>query len=363
MIAIACSLLFLLTIIVRRVYYCIPAKEIKRLARAHDSMGEALYRAVAFDDSLAALLWLLIGIFAALAFTFFVLALPAALAVVAIAVLVWLGFAGLAIAFPRSFMIRFAAALAPACAWLLSHLHPVLQLVARFVRQHHRVLEHTGLYERQDVIDLLVRQQSQPDSRVPTEDVELLQRVLALGDKTAQTILWPRAEVRLVRQNETIGPKLMDELHRAGQAVFLVADENGEHVTGQVRLEDLLKARHGGTIKDVASESVQYVRDDFTLVQVLQAFRKTNQQLLVVINNCEEFLGVVTLESLLTEIMGEQSGEAITYTDRAAIANYQLSLTIPEPESIESDPLPEETPPTTPESPDDRPQQSAPESE
>ncbi len=363
MIAIACSLLFLLTIIVRRVYYCIPAKEIKRLARAHDSVGEALYRAVAFDDSLAALLWLLIGVFAALAFTFFVLALPAAFAALAIAALLWLGFAGLAIAFPRSFMIRFAAALAPACAWLLGHLHPLLQPAARFVRRHHRVLEHTGLYERQDVIDLLARQQSQPDSRVPAEDVELLQRVLALGDKTAQNILRPRVDVRLVRQNETIGPKLMDELHQASQAVFLVADESGEHVTGQVRLEDLLKARHGGTIKDVASESVQYVRDDFTLVQVLQAFRKTNQQLLVVINNCEEFLGVVTLESLLTEIMGEQDDQAIIYTDRAAIAKYQLPLAIPEPEVVTEDPMPEEAPPTTPDEPGAQQQQNAPEND
>ena len=337
------AILFLITLAVRRVYYCVPAKELKRLAREKDQMGMALYKAVAFDGALAALLWLLAGVLASASFVLFALALPAALAALVVALVLWVGFGWVASSFPRAFMIKFTAALSPAVALVLAHTYGVLGRVSDFAHRHQQVFEHTGLYEKQDLVALLAKQKTQADSRVAQDDVELTERALAFGEKTASDILLPRKEVRLVRSSETIGPKLMDELHKSKQQVFPVSSEKGEQIIGIVRLEDLVKARQGGAVKSVADEAVYFVREDFSLAHVLAVFRQTKQRLLVVINNFEEFLGVISLDSLIDQIMGEQSELATEniYGDRAAVAQYKQPEQAVIPEPVESDSEPE----------------------
>jgi len=329
--AVLCALLFLLTMAVRRVYYCVPVKELKRLARERDQVGSTLYKVVAFDGSLAVLLWLLASAFAGLSFALFAMTLPLVLAVVAMMALLWLGFSWVASSFPRSFMVRFTAAISPTLAWILSHTHIALEGPSKVVRRHRRVLDHTGLYEKQDMLELLSQQKTQIDSRITQGDLGLIERVLAFSDKSTTDILTPRKEVRTVRINETIGPKLMDELHKNGQPSFLVTDETAERIVGSVRLEDLVKARQGGTVKTVADEAVAFVREDFSLPQLLDAFRTTKQSVLAVINNAEEFLGVVTIDNLLNQLVDTEASEELIYTDRSAVANYQP----PEPEESE----------------------------
>lgn len=323
LLAVVCAMLFLLTLAVRRVYYCVPVKELKRLARERDQVGSTLYKVVAFDGSLAALLWLLAGTFAGLSFALFATKLPLVLAVIAVMALLWLGFSWVASSFPRSSLVRFTAAISPGLAWILSHAHVLLEGPSKLVRRHRRVLDHTGLYEKQDMLELVSQQKTQIDSRITKSDLALIERVLAFSDKSATDILTPRKAVRTVRINETIGPKLMDELHKTGQPSFLVTDEAEERIVGSVRLEDLVKARQGGTVKTVADETAAYVRDDFSLPQLLDAFRDTKQSVLAVINNAEEFLGIVTIDNLLGQLVDQEKPEDLTYTDRSAVAQYQ----------------------------------------
>src|SRR6266568_2757226 len=358
------ALLFLLALAVRRVYYCVPAKELKRLARAHDRIGASLYKAVAFDGSLAILLWFLIGVFAASSFALFMAVLAWPLAGLSIAVVLWLGFGWVATAFPSSFMVRFTAAASPGLAWTLHHTHAVLAPMSDVIRNYHHTSEHTGLYEKQALTELFGRQKAQLDSRVAPEEIELMERVLSFGEKTVGEVAAPRQNVRLVRLGETIGPKLMDELHHSGQQLFPVCDDKSDRVIGLVRLEDLVKARHGGRVKSVATESVYFVRDDFLLAHVLEVFLRTSQQLLVVINNFEEFVGVVTLENLLEQLTGKQPSDAVenVYGDRAAVAQYQPAepepVADPELESEETDS--EVEPSETSHKPTELPEQSEP---
>lgn len=347
-----CAGIFLALVAVRRVYFCVPAKELKRLARSGDQAGARLYQAVAFDGSLTLVLWALIGGFATASFVLLNAALPGWAAVLAIAALVWLGFAWLLNAAPRSAVVQLAVWLAPPLAKLLGRLQPLLEPVNRFINQHHRVFDHTGLYEKQDLLELLDKQQNQADSRVQPAEVAQLQRALSFGDRTANEIVLPKEQVRVVSPHETIGPKLLDELHKTGQQQFPVCETeaDGQRVVGVVRLDDLVRAKQGGSVQSVTDQAVAFVRDDFVLPQVLQAFRQTGQRLLIVINNFEEFVGVVTLDKLFEALTGESQPADLAFDDRTAVASYQPAILQPQevpdvPEPVEM-PQPTETPAT-----------------
>ena len=62
----------------------------------------------------------------------------------------------------------------------------------------------------------------------------------------------------------------------------------------------------------------------FSLRQVLQAFAKTGQFMVVVVNAFEEPVGVITLEHLLTQLIGEQAEDDFdAFENRAAVAAFK----------------------------------------
>lgn len=325
LVGIICALFFLLVVAVRRVYYCVPAKELKRLARVGDPVGMKLYKAVAYDGSLAILLWIFMAVFLAASVFFLAHGMPTLSSIPAIMALIWLGFGWLALSAPHDLTVRLTVFVSPLVSWLLSHLDGMLRPISHFTRSRQRVLDHTGLYERQDFLELLNKQKQQPDSRLAQSELALLERVLRLSDQTALDIVTHHSKVRVVKAGETIGPKLMDELHKSGLLTFPVVEKAGERVVGVVSLEDLIQAKQGGTVASVTKPSVAFVRDDFTLTQVMQAFRYTSQRLLIVINAFEEFAGVIAVEALLEHMFGaeQETDNFVAYEDRSAVAHYQ----------------------------------------
>ena len=69
-------LLALTGIVIRKTYFYVPARELKRRAAKHDPAAAKLYRAVAYGNSLRALLWLYIGLTSAASFILLARALP-----------------------------------------------------------------------------------------------------------------------------------------------------------------------------------------------------------------------------------------------------------------------------------------------
>ncbi|HEY9712722.1 MAG TPA: hypothetical protein V6C72_04595, partial [Chroococcales cyanobacterium] len=66
--ALVCIALSFIALTLRKTYYYLPERELKRQAKNGDKLAKVLYRAVAYGQSLQLLLWLLIGLFAALGF-------------------------------------------------------------------------------------------------------------------------------------------------------------------------------------------------------------------------------------------------------------------------------------------------------
>ena len=200
----------LLTVGLQRTYYHHPAKELKRQARAGDPLAKALYKPVSYGVSLRVLLWLIITISAALSFVLLSRSLQPLLAVVVIALLVGIGFMWLPSAGLSAVSVRLALLLTPIVGWLVSLLHPWLHKIGRLFRRFRTVTLHTGLYEKDDLVDLLERQRKSPDNRMLPGEINLLQHALSFGDKQVREVLVPARIVRLINEADPIGPTLMD---------------------------------------------------------------------------------------------------------------------------------------------------------
>ena len=334
----------LLALALQRFYSSVPAKELKRLAARGDHLAQALYRPVAYGASLRLLLWVVVGLSLPVGLVLLGQSLPplvlllVTMTVLAIA-LIWLPSLRLTV-----HSARFAVWLAPALAKILHYTQPVLQH-GHVLNRYRQLDSHSGLYEKEDITELLAQQKEQADNRLTPEELDILLRALHFSDKKAADILLPRAQVRLIDGNETLGPIVLDELHKSGQPSFLVYDKKPEHVVGTLLIEDAARAKNGSRVADLMRPQLCYVNEEFTLPQVARAFTATGQQVAVVVNNFEEFVGTVSLAGLLQQLYGEQTAEPeIAYEDAAAVAAYQAPPPVTdneEEESTEPQPSPE----------------------
>jgi magnesium and cobalt transporter len=206
-------------------------------------------------------------------------------------------------------------------AAVLYYAHPLLDWVVRGIEQRRPITFHTGLYERADLIELVKQQRDLADSRIPDDELNMVLHALSFGEKTVGSIMVPRAEVVAVRDDDVIGPILMDELYDSKHSRFPVLHGESDYIIGVLYLRDLISARQGGRVGDIVKHNVQYVHDEQTLYRVLHAFLTTKQHMFVVIDSDEEYVGLVTIEDVLEQVIGHKIEDDFdSYDDRRAVA-------------------------------------------
>lgn len=316
--------LALLCIALRKTYAIIPPKELKRQARAGDTLAKVLYRAVAYGTSLPLLLWTIIVISTAASFVILAQIVPPFLAFVTEVLIIGYGFVWMPHGDVSQIGVRIVVWLTPAVTWLLSHLQPLFGRIGTWVAAHRPVTVHTGLYEREDFLTLIDRQRGQEDSRFSSDELSLLTHALTYGDKIVSDVMVPRKVVRSIKAEETVGPIMMGELHDSGHSRFPVYQDSEENIVGTLFLRDLINARKGGHVRSIMDASVFYVHEDYTLEQALHAFLKTKRHMFIVVNSFEEFVGIITIEDILEQVIGHKIiDEFDRYDDMRAVALHQ----------------------------------------
>jgi CBS domain containing-hemolysin-like protein len=177
------------------------------------------------------------------------------------------------------------------------------------------------LYERADLLDLIDKQQVQTDNRMEQAELDIAKHALTFGDKIVRDVMTPRRAVKMIPADEDLGPVLMSELHDSGHSRFPVYEDKQDNIVGVLFLRDLINSKSRGKTKNLAKGKVMYLHEEQSLYEGLQAVLKTRQHLYIVVNDFEEYVGIVTIEDILEEIVGKQIlDEFDRYEDIRAVA-------------------------------------------
>lgn len=301
-------------------------KELKRRARSgRDKSSANIYKMAAYNKSLSLLLWIKGSLAAAL---FFVLVLNSSwiaafifLAALTWAIRVWRPTSTKSLVWP------WAATVAPVVAWVMGYVQPVLGRLSRasLVPMH----IHRGVYERDDLLELISEQNNQPENRIPESELKMASNALTFGDKKVTDVMTPLRKLHLVSEDEQVGPHLMDELHATGFSRFPVVKAGGlkaaqPQIVGSLFLKDLVGYTGSGRVAGLMQNRVYYVNETQDLGDALNAFLKTRHHLFMVVNNFEEIVGVLSVEDVLEQIVGKQIvDEFDKYDDLRAVAGLE----------------------------------------
>lgn len=289
----------------QKTYSAVPIKELKRRAAGGDEVARLLYRVANYGVSLNVLLWIVLGASAGGFFVTLSRTVPAALALIGSTALLWVSFAWLPNSRVTALSESVAKTLAPILDWVLSRLHPLLQKITDFFKNQGRVSVHTGLYQKEDLLELLSKQNTQLDNRITSEELSLAQHALVFNDVVVRDVMTPRRVVRMVNVKDAVGPVMLDELHKSGFSRFPVYQDKQDNIVGTLYLRNLVDKQTTGIVKERMSKRVYYVNEDQSLVHVLNAFIKTKHHLFVVVNGFEELTGIITIEDVLEQLVGK----------------------------------------------------------
>lgn len=139
------------------------------------------------------------------------------------------------------------------------------------------------------------------------ETATLLQRSLAFGDRRADDVMTPRVRMRSLDDDEPV-IKVIEAARESGFSRFPVLGESSDEVVGIVHVKHAVSVPHDRRtevpIRDVMSRPVM-VPSSIELDPLLAILREGGLQIAVVVDEFGGVDGLVTLEDVVEEIVGE----------------------------------------------------------
>jgi CBS domain containing-hemolysin-like protein len=295
-------------IVIRKTYYYVPLYELKRRAERGEPLARRLYPAASYGGGLRVLLWLYIGLTSAASIVLLAQLLPVWASVLIVGALLWAIFSWLPASRVTPFGARLTMIVTPLIVWLLNYLGPWLDRGANAAYKHNPAMAHTGLFERSDLVELIEQQHRQNDSRLSDEELEIVRRALSFSEHRVHDVLIPRKQIKTVLAGDTVGPVLIDEMHKNANGYALVRDTPKGDFIGVLTFKHLGINSHG-QVRDIMNPDIFYVHENDLLAGVLHAFFSTHQPLFVVVNSFEEYTGIITIEGILRQLLGDVHGD------------------------------------------------------
>ena len=148
---------------------------------------------------------------------------------------------------------------------------------------------------------------SRESGTLSPELAAIVDRVIDFPRRDAEHAMVPRVQVDVVRDDATVGE--VRALMATGHTRYPVLDERGDAV-GVVQLVDVL-SRPAGDPSPVSTimRETQRVSEFTDLPTIERLLRQSGQELACVVDEFGSFVGIVTLEDLAEEIVGELADE------------------------------------------------------
>src|ERR1043166_8367808 len=196
-------------------------------------------------------------------------------------------------------LLLFAWLIAP-FGWLLNH---SAQLVLQLFGQHSPRAENVHSPEE---LRILV-EESQAGGALQTQDANLIEGVFEFSEKNAREVMTPRTEIDALAVGATLEEtlRIVEDTRRSRYPVF---EDSIDDIIGLVLAKDLLPVLHHPPpifLLRQIMRPVHVVPGSREVEDVLADFKRLKEHLAIVLDEYGGTAGLVTMEDLLEEIVGE----------------------------------------------------------
>ena len=158
-----------------------------------------------------------------------------------------------------------------------------------------------------DQLRLLLTSEGERAGAVDEQETRLISGIFEFGLTTIGEVMVPRTDIVGVSPDSTVGEAV--ELVRAhGYSRLPVLSPDRDHIEGMVHSRDLLGMPRDGGIADLV-RAVPYMPETKTCDDLFRELQARRQHMVAVADEHGSLAGIVTLEDLLEELVGEIEDE------------------------------------------------------
>lgn len=206
---------------------------------------------------------------------------------------------------------KFALLFAPFIKFLVTILSPFTYLINFFTRIILKLFKFeistdisTSEDELRGTIDLHAK------SEGTTQEKDMLQGILDLDDLQVKEIMTHRKNIEVIYVNESINKNIKKILNSQFTRLPLY-DKNSDKILGIINVKDVLKNINKKKKLDLKliAKNVWFIPETTSVLDQLQEFKKKQRHLAFVVDEYGALMGIVTLEDIIEEIVGDIEDE------------------------------------------------------
>ncbi len=224
--------------------------------------------------------------------------------------------------------LGFAAIAARPLIVLAAALAPLLQAETMLSRALRRLVgvspEIASVFLTREDLALLLRREGDgngpnADAILPAEQ-QMIRRIFRFGHSEARKAMVPQVGIEAVSDETTLAVAA-EVARREGFSRLPVFHNRIFDIIGVVHVFDLLEAPDLGRPVTEVMRPVSYFSESTPLDEILVAMQRTGENLAVVVDEYGGASGILTIEDLLEEIVGEIEDEYDAREELAAVVN------------------------------------------
>ena len=193
----------------------------------------------------------------------------------------------------------------------------------------------------------LIIAESEEGGAIESSERELIQNVFDFDDRIVKQVMVPRIKISGINHNATLAEAIQIVL-KEGYSRYPIYDKSLDEIKGIVHGKDIVQHYINRTNKTLLeiSHPPYTVTENKPIDHLLREFQKKKVQMAVVISEYGGTIGIVTLEDILEELVGEiqdehdheaqiviQSGNTYRIIATSSIHDINKSLDVPLQES------------------------------
>ncbi len=180
-----------------------------------------------------------------------------------------------------------------------------------------------------EAVDALI-EAGQEEGILEEQDRDLIQSVVEFGDKTVRDVMKPRPEITAVPMTMTV-EQFVELLRKKPFSRVPVYEGSVHNIKGIVSAQDVLQVPDSEaqtrTVASLMRTEVYFVPETRRSNELLREMRQQNVRMAIVVDEYGGVAGLVTIEDLVEEIVGEIHDEHDKHTDivRESDSSYIVS--------------------------------------
>lgn len=169
-----------------------------------------------------------------------------------------------------------------------------------------RNIDSGEIFSRLDLDNLINEsRESESADRLEDHDIKIFQKALDLSNVKLRACMIPRTEIIALPVSSSV-EDLRQAFIETGHSNILVYEESIDNITGYFRLRDLFSSPHD--IKSVIKK-LPIVPESMAANKLLRIFVEENKKIALVVDEFGGTSGLVTIEDILEEIVGDIEDE------------------------------------------------------